>query len=59
MTGAQAMLFVTCGTSDFALLPSIFHTGHLEGFLGHVLKVDPQEIVTRMEGFALQGLTGA
>lgn len=57
-TGVQCILFVTRGTSNFVLQGTYFTTEGIVDFIPKVLKLDPQDICSRMEGFALQDLKG-
>ena len=52
------MLFVTRGSAEMIFRPTYFCTSRVEHFVSGVLKLDPQEVASRMEGFAIQGLTG-
>jgi hypothetical protein len=57
-TGVQSLLFITCGTTDLGLQGISFATEGVEQFLLDTMKVDPQDFMGRLEGYALQGLKG-
>jgi hypothetical protein len=52
------MIFVARGTTELSLRGSVFSTSRLNNFLEHVYKIDKQDFLTKMEGFAIQGLVG-
>jgi hypothetical protein len=57
-TAIEALLFVTRGTTDLGLQGVSFATEGVERFLLDVQKVDPQDFMGRLEGYAIQGLKG-
>jgi hypothetical protein len=57
-TGAEFLFYGCPGTSDLALRLMSFATECLEEFLTQVLNIDEQDFMAKMEGFALQCLTG-
>ena len=58
-TGTEHILLTTPGTTNLPLKPSAFNTAGVENFLENGLRVDPQDLLGRMEGYAVQGLKGA
>ncbi|KAI0043337.1 hypothetical protein FA95DRAFT_1609455 [Auriscalpium vulgare] len=58
-TGLEAMLFLVRGNSTIQFNPIAFATPQLVDFIPQVLAMDPQDLLTRMEGFAVQGLAGS
>ncbi|KAH7922382.1 hypothetical protein BV22DRAFT_974595, partial [Leucogyrophana mollusca] len=58
-TGAEMILFTTCGTTDLPLRGLAFATPGIEDFMPIVMNMDTQDFVTKMEGFAIQGIKGA
>jgi hypothetical protein len=51
-------MFLTRGTTDLGLQGISFATEGVERFLPDVMKVDPQDFMGRLEGYAIQGLKG-
>ena len=52
------MCFITRGSTAFSMEPIIFSTDRLNDFIEQVFHIDNQDFVTRVEGFAVQGLKG-
>jgi hypothetical protein len=57
-TGAEAMVFLTRGTTDMAMRSIYFASPGVHSFMGGVMKIDPQDFLSKLEGFALQGVAG-
>jgi hypothetical protein len=57
-TGIEALLFLTRGTTDFALNGVSFATEGVADFMSTTVKIDEQDFVHRLEGYALNGLKG-
>jgi len=57
-TGIEAVLYAACGTTDLPLRGIAFATTGIEDFMGSVMGVDAQDLVSKMEGFAAQGIRG-
>jgi hypothetical protein len=57
-TGAETLLFITRGSTDVAMQPTCFATPGVENFLDGVMKMDVQDFLTKLEGFAVQGIVG-
>ncbi|KAI5990637.1 hypothetical protein EDD15DRAFT_2137953, partial [Pisolithus albus] len=58
-TGAETMLYTTRGSTDLPLCGVAFATEGVENFMGTVMRIDNQDLVSKMEGFAVQGVKGA
>ena len=52
------MLFVSRGTTDLPLRGVVFTTPGVENFLEGTMKIDTQDFLAKMEGFAVQGIHG-
>ena len=52
------MLYTTCGSTDLSLHGITFASKGIEKFMGTVMRIDDQDLVSRMEGFAVQGVKG-
>ena len=52
------MLFAARGTTDLTTCSIMWATEGVQDFLQNVLKIDPQDFLCKMEGFAIQGLRG-
>jgi hypothetical protein len=52
------MLFATRGTTDLPMKGVAFSTAGVKHFLEGVMKIDPQDFLGKMEGFAVQGVKG-
>ena len=57
-TRAEVILFTTSETTDLPLHGLSFATKGVSKFLEHGLKMDTQEFLCKMEGFAIQGVQG-
>ncbi|KAG2741539.1 hypothetical protein P692DRAFT_20750831 [Suillus brevipes Sb2] len=58
-TGAEAILYVTHGSTDLPLRGVTFATEGVQHFMQSVMSIDNQDLITKMEGFAVQGMRGA
>ncbi|KAG0702914.1 hypothetical protein DFH29DRAFT_804326, partial [Suillus ampliporus] len=58
-TGAESILFTTRGSMDLPLRGVTFATEGVQHFMGSVMGIDNQDFVSKMEGFAIQGMKGA
>lgn len=50
------MLFVSRGTTDLPMRGVVFATPGVQNFLEGTMKIDPQDFLAKMEGFAVQGI---
>jgi hypothetical protein len=57
-TGAETMLFTTRGSTDLPLRGVAYATEGVNNFLEGAMKIDTQDFVGKMEGFAVQGVKG-
>jgi hypothetical protein len=57
-TGAEALLFITRSTTDTNFRSISFATEGVEGFLTQVYKLDIQDFIGKLEGYAVQGIGG-
>ncbi|KAG0708287.1 hypothetical protein DFH29DRAFT_795151 [Suillus ampliporus] len=58
-TGTEAMLYATRGSTDLPLRGIAFATEGVEEFMPSVMNIDNQDLISKMEGFAVQGMKGA
>ncbi|KAG1899812.1 uncharacterized protein F5891DRAFT_953166 [Suillus fuscotomentosus] len=58
-TGAETILYTTRGSTDLPLRGVSFATEGVQTFMGSVMGIDGQDLVSKMEGFAVQGIKGA
>ncbi|KAI6002901.1 hypothetical protein EDD15DRAFT_2157242 [Pisolithus albus] len=58
-TGVETMLYATRGTTDLPLRGVAFATEGVADFMGSVMGIDTQDLVSKLEGFAVQGIKGA
>ncbi|KAG1899707.1 uncharacterized protein F5891DRAFT_927347, partial [Suillus fuscotomentosus] len=58
-TGAEVMLYMTRGTTDLPLRAITFTTPGVNHFMDSVIGIDTQDFLSKMEGFAIQGIQGA
>ncbi|KAH7918192.1 hypothetical protein BV22DRAFT_1024987 [Leucogyrophana mollusca] len=57
-TGVESILFITHGSTDLPLRPIGFATHGVKEFMPTVMGMDTQDSITKMEGFAVQGIKG-
>jgi len=57
-TGVESLLFTAHGSTDLPLRGLVYETDGIENFLEGVMKMDTQDFVGKMEGFAVQGIKG-
>jgi hypothetical protein len=57
-TGAETIFYATRGTTDLPLRGVIFATEGVQDFMGSAMSIDNQDLVGKMEGFAIQGMKG-
>ncbi|KAG2140766.1 hypothetical protein BD769DRAFT_1336179, partial [Suillus cothurnatus] len=58
-TGAESMLYTTRGSTDLPLRSITFATEGVQDFMQSVMGIDNQDLLGKMEGFAVQGVKGA
>ncbi|KAG1823253.1 hypothetical protein DFJ58DRAFT_849781 [Suillus subalutaceus] len=58
-TGVETILYTMCGSTDCPLCGVIFTTEGVSDFMSTVMNIDNQDLVGKMEGFAVQGMQGA
>ncbi|KAG1834476.1 hypothetical protein EV424DRAFT_1341295 [Suillus variegatus] len=58
-TGAEVMLYMTRGTTDLPLHAITFTMLGVNHFMDSVIGIDTQDFLSKMEGFAIQGIQGA
>ncbi|KIK35796.1 hypothetical protein CY34DRAFT_26524 [Suillus luteus UH-Slu-Lm8-n1] len=56
-TGAETILYTVAGSTDMPLCGIIFATEGVNDFMTSVMNIDDQDLVSKMEGFAIQGIT--
>jgi hypothetical protein len=57
-TGTETILFTTHGSTDLPLNGIVFTTEGVGEFMSSVMGIDHQDLVNKMEGFAIQGIKG-
>jgi hypothetical protein len=57
-TGVETILYTTRGSTDLPLRGIAFATEGVEEFMSSVMNIDNQDLVSKMEGFAIQGMKG-
>ncbi|KAG1733399.1 uncharacterized protein EDB91DRAFT_1084453 [Suillus paluster] len=58
-TGAESILYTTHGSTDVPLRGVTFATQGVDNFMDTVMGIDNQDLVSKMEGFAIQGMKGS
>ncbi|KAG2738373.1 hypothetical protein P692DRAFT_20851675 [Suillus brevipes Sb2] len=58
-TGAETIMYVVRGTTDLPLRGSQFATEGVQSFMESAMGINNQDLVSKLEGFAIQGMTGA
>ncbi|KAG1752342.1 uncharacterized protein EDB91DRAFT_1243121 [Suillus paluster] len=58
-TGTETILYTTHGLTDLPLRSLTFATEGVQDFMHSVMGIDNQDLVSKMEGFAVQGVKGA
>ncbi|KAG1790938.1 uncharacterized protein HD556DRAFT_1241544 [Suillus plorans] len=59
LTGVETILYMTRGSTDCPLRGVAFVTEGVSDFMGTVMNIDSQDLVSKMEGFYVQGMQGA
>ncbi|KAG6377665.1 hypothetical protein JVT61DRAFT_14430 [Boletus reticuloceps] len=57
-TGMETVLYSACGTTDVRIRGITFATEGVENFMGTVMGIDDQDLISKMGGFAVQGTRG-
>jgi hypothetical protein len=57
-TGIETLLYATRGSTDLPLRGVAFETEGVKDFMGTVVGMDTLDFVSKMEGFAVQGVRG-
>ncbi|KAG1804578.1 hypothetical protein EV424DRAFT_1544558 [Suillus variegatus] len=58
-TGTETILYTVAGSTDIPLRGIIFATEGVNNFMTSIMNIDDQDLVSKMEGFAIQGMRGA
>ncbi|KAG2086295.1 hypothetical protein BD769DRAFT_1681241 [Suillus cothurnatus] len=58
-TGVETIFYTMCGSTDCPLRGVAFATEGVSDFMGTVMNIDHQDLVSKMEGFSVQGMQGA
>ncbi|KAG1899506.1 uncharacterized protein F5891DRAFT_1189642 [Suillus fuscotomentosus] len=58
-TGAESILYTTCGSTDVPLQGIVFATQGVDNFMDTVMGINNQDLVSKMEGVAIQGMKGS
>jgi len=57
-TGVETIFYTMCGSTDCPLRGVAFATEGVSDFMGTVMNIDHQDLVSKMEGFSVQGMQG-
>jgi hypothetical protein len=57
-TGVETLFYVTRSTTNVPLRGVVFATDGIKDFMGTIIGVDTHDLVSKMEGFAVQGVRG-
>ena len=57
-TGVETLLYATCGSTDLPLRAVAFEIEGVKDFMGTVVGMDTLDFISKMEGFAVQGVRG-
>ncbi|KAG1810631.1 uncharacterized protein BJ212DRAFT_1302361 [Suillus subaureus] len=55
-TGAETILYTTHGSTDLLLCGIAFATEDVQDFMESVMNLDNQDLISKMEGFAMSGM---
>ncbi|KAG1816410.1 uncharacterized protein BJ212DRAFT_1480862 [Suillus subaureus] len=55
-TGAETILYMTCGSTDLPLCGIAFATEGVQDFMESIMNLDNQDLISKMEGFAMSGM---
>ncbi|KAF8128112.1 hypothetical protein EV363DRAFT_1400615 [Boletus edulis] len=58
-TGVEAILYATHGSTNLPLHAVTFETEGVKEFMGAMIHMDTLDFISKMEGFAVQGVCGA
>ncbi|KAG6372660.1 hypothetical protein JVT61DRAFT_7412 [Boletus reticuloceps] len=58
-TGMETVLYSACGTTDVRIRGVTFATEGVKNFMGTVMGIDDQDLISKMGSFAIQGTLGA
>ncbi|KAG1867720.1 hypothetical protein F4604DRAFT_1584954 [Suillus subluteus] len=58
-TGAETIMYTMRGSTDLPLRGVTFATEGVQHFMGSVMGIKNQDLISKMEGFAVQGMKGA
>ncbi|KAH7904868.1 hypothetical protein BJ138DRAFT_1018526, partial [Hygrophoropsis aurantiaca] len=58
-TGAESILYTTRGSTDLPINGIAFATPGVGDFIPTAMGIDHQDLISKMEGFAVQGIKGA
>ncbi|KAG1770314.1 hypothetical protein EV702DRAFT_1181649 [Suillus placidus] len=58
-TGVETIFYTMRGSTDLALRGIIFATEGVDDFMESTMNIDNQDLVSKMEGYAIQGMRGA
>ncbi|KAG1737237.1 hypothetical protein EDB19DRAFT_1829663 [Suillus lakei] len=58
-TDAETILYTVHGSTDLSLCGIIFTTEGVNDFMVSIMNINDQDLVSKMEGFAIQGMRGA
>jgi hypothetical protein len=58
-TGAEAILYTVHGSTDLPLRGVMFATEGVDEFMASVMNVDNQDLISKIKGFAVQGIKGS
>ncbi|KIJ59114.1 hypothetical protein HYDPIDRAFT_170963 [Hydnomerulius pinastri MD-312] len=58
-TSTETILFATCSSTDVPMNGVAFATKGVQDFMGTVMGIGNQDFISKMEGYAIQGIKGA
>jgi len=56
--GVETILYAMCGATDLLLQGIAFNTEGIDNFMESVIGIGADDFVSKMEGFAVQGIQG-
>ncbi|KAG1839894.1 hypothetical protein DFJ58DRAFT_627185, partial [Suillus subalutaceus] len=57
-TGVKSIVYSTRGSTDLALRGITFNTEGVDNFMESMMNIDSQDLMSKMEGYAMQGMQG-
>ena len=54
----ETILYAACGSTELSIHGITFATEGAKNFMESIIKIDDQDLVSKLEGFAVQGVQG-